>query len=148
MVVKGTATKVRKLHGEQVIAGFAGSAADGFSLFERFEEKCRDHSGNLLLAAINLAKQWRQDRYLRRLEAMLLVADRKHILTISGSGDVIEAEHSVMAIGSGGGFAQAAAQGLCQHTDLTATQIVTHSLQVAAEMCIYTNNNLTIHSLD
>ena len=147
-VVKGTAVKVRKLHDGQVLAGFAGSTADAFTLFERFEEKCREHPSNLLLAAVNLAKLWRQDRYLRRLEAMLLVANRDHILTISGAGDVIEAEIPIMAIGSGGAYSQAAATGLSQHTQLDATTIVRESLKIAADICIYTNHHITVFNLE
>lgn len=146
-IVKGTAKKVRTLHNDNILAGFAGGTADAFTLFDKFEEKIREHPSNLLLAAVNLAKLWRSDRYLRRLEAMLLVADKDRILTISGLGDVIEPEHEVMAIGSGGGFAQSAARALHQHTTLSAEQIVKQSLTISGETCIYSNTNLTIYTL-
>jgi ATP-dependent HslUV protease subunit HslV len=145
-VMKGNARKVRRLYGDKVLAGFAGGTADAFTLFERFEGKLEKY-GNLTRAAIELAKDWRSDRYLRRLEALLLVADPDKIFVISGNGDVIEPEHDLIAIGSGGGYAQAAAQALLQTTDLSARDIVERSLQIAADICIYTNRNLTIEEL-
>lgn len=146
-IVKGSARKVRTLHNGKIIAGFAGGTADAFTLFDKFEEKIREHPSNLLLAAVNLAKLWRQDRYLRRLEAMLLVADKDRILTISGLGDVLEPEHDVMAIGSGGGFAGSAARALHQHSQLSAEKIVQESLKISGETCVYSNTNLTILTL-
>jgi ATP-dependent HslUV protease subunit HslV len=146
-IVKGSAKKVRALHNNKIIAGFAGGTADAFTLFDKFEEKIREHPSNLLLAAVNLAKLWRSDRYLRRLEAMLLVADKERILTISGLGDVLEPEHSVMAIGSGGGFAQSAARALHQHSSLSAKEVVKESLTISGETCVYSNTNLTILTL-
>ena len=148
IVVKGTARKVRKLYHGKVLAGFAGATADAFTLFERFEAKLEKHQGHLQRAAIELTRDWRTDRVLRRLEAMLSVADRECSLIISGNGDVLEPEHGVVAIGSGGAFAQAAAKALVDHTDLDAEQIVRESLKVAGELCIYTNMNHTIETLD
>ena len=145
-VMKGNARKVRRLHEGRVIAGFAGGTADAFTLFERFEGKLQQY-GNLTRAAIELAKDWRSDRSLRRLEALLCVADATHSLVISGNGDVIEPEHDLMAVGSGGGFAQAAAQALLANTALDARSIVETSLGIAADICIYTNRNLTIEVL-
>jgi ATP-dependent HslUV protease, peptidase subunit HslV len=145
-VMKGNARKVRRLYDGKVLAGFAGGTADAFTLFERFEGKL-EKFGNLTRAAIELAKDWRSDRSLRRLEALLCVADRASTYVISGNGDVIEPEHDLIAIGSGGGFAQAAAQALLQATDLPAREIVERSLQIAADICIYTNRNLTIEEL-
>jgi ATP-dependent HslUV protease subunit HslV len=145
-VMKGNARKVRRLYGEKIVAGFAGGTADAFTLFERFEGKL-EKFGNLTRAAIELAKDWRSDRYLRRLEALLLVGDPQKILIISGNGDVIEPEHDVAAIGSGGPFANAAALALAQNTELDAREIVQRSLDIAADICIYTNRNLTIETV-
>ena len=145
-VMKGNARKVRRLHEGRVLAGFAGGTADAFTLFERFEAKLQQY-GNLMRAAIELAKDWRTDRSLRRLEALLCVADATHSLVISGNGDVIEPENDLMAVGSGGGFAQAAAQALLANTALDARSIVETSLGIAADICIYTNRNLTIEVL-
>lgn len=147
-VMKGNAKKVRRLYKEQVIAGFAGGTADAFTLFERFERKLEMHQGHLVRAAVELAKDWRMDKMLRRLEALLAVADKKASLIITGNGDVIEPEEGIMAIGSGGPFAQAAARALLQNTNLSATDIVTKSLNIAGEICIYTNHNLTIEELE
>ena len=148
IVVKGTARKVRKLYHGKVLAGFAGATADAFTLFERFEAKLEKHQGHLVRAAIELTKDWRTDRVLRRLEAMLAVADKDASLIITGNGDVLEPEKGVITIGSGGAFAQAAAIALLEHTDLTASQIVKKSLEIAGELCIYTNMNHTIETLD
>jgi ATP-dependent HslUV protease subunit HslV len=145
-VMKGNARKVRRLHEGRVLAGFAGGTADAFTLFERFEAKLQQF-GNLQRAAIELAKDWRSDRSLRRLEALLCVADAAHSLVISGNGDVIEPEHDLMAVGSGGAFAQAAATALLAHTTLDARSIVEASLGIAADICIYTNRNTTIEVL-
>jgi ATP-dependent HslUV protease subunit HslV len=145
-VMKGNARKVRLLGNGKVIGGFAGGTADAFTLFERFEGKL-DKFGNLTRAAIELAKDWRSDRALRRLEALLLVGDPQKLLVISGNGDVIEPEHDLVAIGSGGAFAQAAAQALIDNTDLSARDIVSRSLHIAADLCIYTNRNLVIEEL-
>ena len=145
-VMKGNARKVRRLHEGRVLAGFAGGTADAFTLFERFEAKLLQY-GNLMRAAIELAKDWRTDRSLRRLEALLCVADATHSLVISGNGDVIEPEKDLMAVGSGGAFAQAAAQALLANTELDARSIVETSLGIAADICIYTNRNLTIEVL-
>ncbi len=147
-VMKGNARKVRRLFGEQVLAGFAGGTADAFTLFERFEGKLEKHSGNLVRSAVELAKDWRTDRMLRRLEALLVVADAKASLIISGNGDVIEPENDLMAIGSGGAFAQAAARALLENTELEAVDIVDRSLNIAADICVYTNANLTLETLD
>ena len=145
-VMKGNARKVRPLGGGKVLAGFAGGTADAFTLFERFEGKLEKH-GNLTRAAIEIAKDWRSDRYLRRLEALLLVGDREKLLVISGNGDVIEPENDLVAIGSGGAFAQAAARALVENTALDARTIVERSLTIAADICIYTNRNLVIEEL-
>ena len=145
-VMKGNARKVRRLHDGKVLAGFAGGAADAFALFEYFEAKLTKH-GNLLRAAIELAKDWRTDRMLRRLEAVLIVADRENSLLVSGTGDVIEPEHDVLAVGSGGAYAQAAAQALYQNTDLDAKAIVAEAMRVAASICIYTNEHITVEEL-
>ena len=144
--VKGNARKVRRLYNSKVMAGFAGGTADAFTLFERFEGKL-DKFGNLTRAAIELAKDWRSDRYLRRLEALLLVGDPQKLFVISGNGDVIEPEHDLVAIGSGGSFAQAAARALLENTDLPAREIVERALNIAADICIYTNRNLVIEEL-
>jgi len=147
IVVKGTARKVRRLYHGKVIAGFAGATADAFTLFERFEAKLEKHQGHLVRAAIELTKDWRTDRVLRRLEAMLAVADKDASLIITGNGDVLEPEHGVIAIGSGGAFAQSAAKALLDNTDLSAEDIVKRSLTIAAELCIYTNMHHTIETL-
>ncbi|MGE0370870.1 MAG: ATP-dependent protease subunit HslV [Gammaproteobacteria bacterium] len=146
-IMKGNARKVRSLYNGRVLAGFAGGTADAFTLFERFEAKLEKHSGNLARAAVELAKDWRTDRMLRRLEALLAVADAKDSLIISGNGDVIEPERSLMAIGSGGFYALAAARALLENTELDARAIVEKSLAIAAEICVYTNTNLTIEEL-
>lgn len=145
-VMKANARKVRRLYNDKVLAGFAGGTADAFTLFERFEGKL-EKFGNLTRAAIELAKDWRSDRYLRRLEALLLVGDPGKLFVISGNGDVIEPEYEVAAIGSGGAFAQAAARALLENTDLDARSIVERSLNIAADICIYTNRNLVIDEL-
>jgi ATP-dependent HslUV protease subunit HslV len=147
-VMKGNARKVRRLYNDQVIAGFAGGTADAFTLFERFEEQLEKHSGKLTRAAVELAKLWRTERALRRLEALLVVADKEASLIITGNGDVIEPENSLMAIGSGGSYAQAAAIALLENTKLDARTIVENSLNIAANICVYTNHNLTIEELD
>lgn len=147
-VMKGNARKVRRLYKKQVLAGFAGATADAFTLFERFEGKLEKHHGHLTRAAVELAKDWRTDRSLRRLEALLVVADKTASLIITGTGDVIEPEESLMAIGSGGPFAQAAARALLQNTELDARSIVEKGLGIAADICVYTNHNLTIEELD
>jgi ATP-dependent HslUV protease subunit HslV len=147
-VMKGNARKVRRLFSDKVIAGFAGGTADAFTLFERFEGKLEKHSGNLVRAAVEMAKDWRTDRVLRRLEAMLVVADKQSSLLISGNGDVIEPEHNVAAIGSGGPFAQAAARALMENTELDARTIVERALTIAADICVYTNHHLTLEELE
>ena len=147
IVIKGTARKVRRLYHGRVLAGFAGATADAFTLFERFESKLEKHQGHLARAAIELTKDWRTDRVLRRLEAMLAVADRDASLIITGNGDVLEPEHGVVAIGSGGAYAQAAALALLSHTELSAADIVARSLEIAGELCIYTNMNHSIETL-
>ena len=146
-VVKATAKKVRRLHEGKVIAGFAGATADAFTLFERFEGKLSEYGGQLLRSAVELAKDWRTDRYLRRLEAMLLVADVEKTLVLSGNGDVIEPDEGLTAIGSGGPMALAAARALSEHTSLGPRDIVDKSLRIAADICIYTNTSITIEEL-
>lgn len=146
-VMKGNARKVRRLYNDQVLAGFAGGTADAFTLFERFEAKLEKHQGNLTRAAVELAKDWRTDRALRRLEALLAVADKEASLVITGNGDVIQPENDLIAIGSGGPFAQSAATALLENTDFEARDIVEKSLCIAADICIYTNHNLTIEEL-
>lgn len=148
VVMKGSARKVRKLFHGKVLAGFAGGTADAFTLIERFESKLETHQGNLLRASVELAKDWRTDRMLRRLEAMLLVADRESTLVITGNGDVLEPEKGVGAIGSGGSYAQAAALALVDNTELPPAEVVRKSLSIAGELCIYTNLSLTIETLD
>jgi ATP-dependent HslUV protease subunit HslV len=148
VVVKATARKVRRIYNDRVLAGFAGATADAFTLFERFEAKLEKHQGHLQRAAVELAKDWRSDRVLRRLEAMLAVADASTSLVITGAGDVLEPEHGIVAIGSGGPYAQAAARALLAHTDLSAAQIVTEALTIAAELCIYTNEHIAIETLE
>ena len=147
-VVKANARKVRRLYHDKVIAGFAGGTADAFTLFERFEGKLEQHRGNLMRAAVELAKDWRTDRLLRRLEALLAVADREASLIISGNGDVLEPEDSLMAIGSGGFYAQAAARALLDNTELDARNVVDKALAIAADICIYTNHQRTLLELD
>ena len=147
IVVKGTARKVRKLHHGKVLAGFAGATADAFTLFERFEAKLDKHQGNLMRSSVELAKDWRTDRVLRRLEAMLAVADLEASLIITGNGDVLEPEQGIVAIGSGGAYAHSAAKALLNHTDLPAQEIVKKSLEIAGELCIYTNMHHTIETL-
>lgn len=147
-VMKGNARKVRRLYKDRVIAGFAGGTADAFTLFERFEAKLELHQGHLVRAAVELAKDWRTDKILRRLEAILAVADAKSSLIITGNGDVIEPEESLIAIGSGGPFAQAAARALMENTALSAHEIVRKALLIAGDICIYTNNHLTIEELN
>jgi len=146
-VMKMQANKIRKLHQGSVLVGFAGSAADAFSLLDRFEEKLEQHRGQLVRAAVELAKLWRTDKYLRQLEALLAVMDKTSSLVISGTGEVIEPDDGIVAIGSGGAFALAAARTLVQHTQMSAPDIVRESLQTAAQICIYTNSNITIEEL-
>jgi ATP-dependent HslUV protease, peptidase subunit HslV len=148
VVVKGGAKKVRRLYQDRILAGFAGGTADAFTLFERFEAKLDKHQGNLMRSAVELAKDWRTDRILRRLEAMLAVADREHSLIITGMGDVLEPEQGVLAIGSGGPFAQSAAKALLENTQLGPRDIVDKSLAIAADLCIYTNHQRTIEVLE
>ncbi|MGE0072757.1 MAG: ATP-dependent protease subunit HslV [Thiomonas sp.] len=147
IVVKATARKVRRLYNDQILAGFAGGTADAFTLFERFEAKLQKHQGQLLRSAVELAKDWRTDRMLRRLEAMLAVADLEHSLVITGNGDVLEPEYGIVAIGSGGAYAQAAARALLHNTTLGPRDIVAQSLQIAGDICIYTNQSHTIETL-
>ncbi len=146
-IMKGNARKIRRLYNDNVIAGFAGGTADAFTLFERFEAKLEEHNGQLARAAVELAKDWRTDRMLRRLEALLAVANESTSLIISGNGDVIEPEDSLVAIGSGGPFAQAAARAMLDNTDLGANEIVEKALHIAASICIYTNTNISIEEL-
>jgi ATP-dependent HslUV protease subunit HslV len=147
IVVKATARKVRRLYQDRILAGFAGATADAFTLFERFEAKLEKHQGNLLRSAVELAKDWRTDRMLRRLEAMLAIADRQTSLIISGNGDVLEPEHGLLAIGSGGGYAQAAALALLENSALEPADIVQRALAIAGDLCIYTNQNHVIETL-
>jgi ATP-dependent HslUV protease subunit HslV len=147
VVVKASARKVRRLYQDRILAGFAGGTADAFTLFERFEAKLDKHQGNLMRSAVELAKDWRTDRMLRRLEAMLAVADRANSLIITGMGDVLEPEFGIVAIGSGGAYAQAAARALLENTELDAEQIVRNALAIAADICIYTNQNHVIETL-
>ena len=148
VVVKQTARKVRRLYHDRILAGFAGATADAFTLFERFEAKLEKHQGNLLRSAVELAKDWRTDRILRRLEAMLAVADRETSLIITGNGDVLEPELGLIAIGSGGPYAQAAARALLDNTEMAPTEIVKKALTIAGDLCIYTNQSHTIESID
>ena len=148
VVIKSSARKVRRLYHDKVIAGFAGATADAFTLFERFEAKLEKHQGQLTRAAVELAKDWRTDRILRRLEAMLAVADRESSLVITGMGDVLEPEHGIVAIGSGGPYAQAAAKALLDNTSLPARAIVERALAIAGEICIYTNQQVVIETLE
>jgi ATP-dependent HslUV protease subunit HslV len=147
IVVKATARKVRRLYHDRILAGFAGATADAFTLFERFEAKLEKHQGNLLRSAVELAKDWRTDRILRRLEAMLAIADKESSLVITGTGDVLEPERGLLAIGSGGGYAQAAAMALLDNSDLDPAEIVKKSLSIAGDLCIYTNQNHVVESL-
>ncbi len=146
-IVKAGATKVRKLYHDRIVAGFAGTAADAFTLFSRFEGKLEEHRGNLPRAAVELAKDWRTDRILRRLEALLAVADREHSFIVSGNGDVIEPDDGLMGIGSGGAYALAAARALVAHSDLDAKSIVLEAMRVAASICVYTNDHVTVEAL-
>ena len=148
IVVKATARKVRRIHHDKILAGFAGGTADAFTLFERFEAKLDKHQGNLLRSAVELAKDWRSDRILRRLEAMLAVADHETSLIITGNGDVLEPEYGLVAIGSGGPYAQSAARALLDYTDLPPAEIVKKALTIAADLCIYTNQNHVIEVLE
>ena len=148
VVVKASARKVRRLYHDSILAGFAGGTADAFTLFERFEAKLEKHQGNLLRSAVELAKDWRTDRILRRLEAMLAVADRESSLIITGMGDVIEPELGLIAIGSGGPYAQAAARALLENTQLDAEAVVRKALSIAADLCIYTNQQVVVETLD
>jgi ATP-dependent HslUV protease, peptidase subunit HslV len=147
VVIKATARKVRRLYQGRILAGFAGGTADAFTLFERFEAKLEKHQGNLLRSAVELAKDWRSDRALRRLEAMLSVADQEVSLIITGNGDVLEPEQGIVAIGSGGSYAQSAARALLENTELSPRDIVTKSLEIAGDICIYTNHNHTVETL-
>ena len=147
IVIKATARKVRRLHNDQVLAGFAGGTADAFTLIERFEAKLQKYQGNLTISAIELAKDWRSDRALRRLEAMLIVADLERTLVITGNGDVLEPEQGIAAIGSGGAYAQSAARALLENTELPPADIVKKSLEIAGDICIYTNHNHVIETL-
>lgn len=146
-VMKHTAVKVRKMRDGSVLAGFAGSTADAMTLFDKFDAKLDEHRGNITRAAVELAKDWRTDKILRRLEALLIVADKEHMFVISGSGDVIEPEEGIAAIGSGGPYALSAAKMLLRHTDLTARQIAEEALKAASEICIYTNDKITVEEL-
>ncbi len=148
IVVKATARKIRRLYQDRILAGFAGGTADAFTLFERFEAKLDKHQGNLMRSAVELAKDWRTDRMLRRLEAMLSVADAEHSLVITGNGDVLEPEYGIVAIGSGGAYAQSAARALLENTELAPADIVKKSLAIAGDLCIYTNQNHLIETLD
>jgi len=148
VVVKGGARKIRRLYQDRILAGFAGGTADAFTLFERFEAKLDKHQGNLMRSAVELAKDWRTDRVLRRLEAMLVVADKEHSLIITGMGDVLEPEHGVVAIGSGGPYAQAAARALLENSKLSAREVVDKALAIAADLCIYTNHQRSIETLE
>lgn len=147
IVIKSTARKIRRLYKEKVLAGFAGGTADAFTLFERFEEKLEKHQGNLLRSAVELAKDWRTDRMLRRLEAMLVVADKEHSLIITGNGDVLDPEHGIASIGSGGPYAYSAAKALLEHSKLNSEQIVKQALTIAGDVCIYTNHNHLIETI-
>lgn len=147
MIMKHTAHKVRRLHDGKVIAGFAGATADAFTLFELFEAKLKEYHGNLTRAAIEMAKDWRKDKYLRRLEAMLLLADRERLLLLSGTGDVIEPDDDVAAIGSGGPYALAAARALVRHADLDAETVVREAMAIASEICVFTNDNLVVETM-
>jgi ATP-dependent HslUV protease subunit HslV len=147
-IMKATASKLRRMYQDRILAGFAGSSADAFTLFERFEKKIEEFSGQLPRAAVELAKEWRQDKYLRHLEALLAVADKKHSLIITGKGDVVEPDDGIVAIGSGGNYALAAARALMADTELTATDIARKSLEIAAGICVYTNLNIVVETLE
>jgi len=147
MIIKRKAKKIRRLYQGRVLAGFAGGVADAFALFERFETKLEETHGNLPRAAVQLAKEWRTDKYLRRLEAMLLVADSENVLLVSGNGEVIEPDDGIAAIGSGGGFALAAARALAGHTDMGAAEIARRALEIAAEICVFTNDHISVEEL-
>lgn len=147
MIMKHTAKKVRRLYDDRILAGFAGATADAFTLFELFEAKVKEMHGNLVRAAVEMAKDWRKDKYLRKLEAMLLVADTEHLLLLSGTGDVIEPDDAVAAIGSGGPYALAAARALCRHSSMDAATIVRESMRIASEICVFTNEHLTLEEL-
>lgn len=146
-VLKQNAKKIRRMYNDNVIAGFAGATADAFTLFEKFEGKLESYRGNITRAAVEMAKDWRTDKMLRRLEALLVIADREHTFIISGTGDVIEPEDGIAAIGSGGAYAQAAARALCDNTDLNAEEIIKKAMTIASDICIYTNDNITIEEL-
>ena len=148
MVMKHTARKVRRLYRGQVVAGFAGATADAFTLFERFEAKLEESGGNLLRAAVEMAKDWRQDKFLRKLEALLIVADKERTLILTGTGDVIEPDDGVAAIGSGGAYALAAARALARHTDKSAPEIVKEAMAIAADICVFTNSHLTLETIE
>ena len=148
IVMKHTARKVRRMYKDSVLAGFAGATADAFTLFERFEAKLEEYRGNLLRASVELAKEWRMDKYLRRLEALLVVADKENVLIISGTGDVIEPDDGIAAIGSGGPYALAASRALVDNTELSAEEIVNQGMQIAARICVYTNNNIVTEKID
>jgi len=148
IVVKASARKIRKLYHDKILAGFAGATADAFTLQERFEAKLEKHQGNLMRAAVELTRDWRTDRVLRRLEAMLIVADRAHTLVLTGNGDVLEPEQGLAAIGSGGAYAQAAALALLHHTELAPKAVVSEALKIAGDLCIYTNQNHVIETLE
>jgi ATP-dependent HslUV protease subunit HslV len=148
IVIKASARKVRRLYQDKILAGFAGGTADAFTLFERFEAKLEKHQGNLVRSAVELAKDWRTDRILRRLEAMLSVADASASLIITGAGDVLEPEYGIAAIGSGGAYAQSAARALVEHTEMAPEEIVREALGIASDLCIYTNRNFTIETLE
>jgi len=147
MIMKHTARKIRRVGDGSILAGFAGTTADAFTLFELFEAKLKEYHGNLTRAAVELTKQWRRDKYLQKLEAMLLLADREHILLLSGTGDVVEPDDDVAAIGSGGPYALAAARALLRHSDLDAETIARDSMQIASEICVYTNDHFTVETL-
>ena len=147
IIIKGTARKIRRLYHDKILAGFAGATADAFTLQERFEAKLEKHQGHLMRAAVELTRDWRTDRVLRRLEAMLIVADSEHTLVLTGTGDVLEPEHGIAAIGSGGAYAQSAAMALLDHTDMAPPEIVKKSLEIAGDLCIYTNQSHTIETL-
>lgn len=148
IIIKGTARKIRRLYHDKILAGFAGATADAFTLQERFEAKLEKHQGNLMRAAVELTRDWRTDRALRRLEAMLIVADREHTLVLTGNGDVLEPENGLAAIGSGGAYAQSAAMALLRHTELAPEVIVKQSLDIAGDLCIYTNHQHLIETLE
>ena len=147
MIMKHAAQKVRRLHDGKILAGFAGATADAFTLFELFEAKLKELRGNMVRAAVEMTKEWRKDKYLRKLEAMLLLADNEHILVLSGTGDVIEPDDNVAAIGSGGPYALAAARALVRHSDMDAEAIAREAMSIASEICVFTNGNLTVESL-